>query len=171
MEGPERRRRVGVKVEHAPAEDSPVQPVRPSGYFHPGVLARLQAHQARGDAIVLVSGSVPALLDVLADELGADHVLATKMRVDSGAFTGEIDEPMIGDRKTDAVRELAADCRLDLACSSAYGDHASDVPFLELTGIPVICGTPGTVEWAVAEDRGWSRVLLDGRAPGSPVDR
>lgn len=133
---------------------------RPAGYFHAAVLAKLHMHQVRGDATVLVSGSVPALLVALADELGADHVLATNMLVDRGTFTGEIDGPMIGDRKTDAVRELAADRGLDLAGSSAYGDHTSDVPFLELTGVPVICSTPGTPEWELAANRGWGRVLL-----------
>ncbi|OII18423.1 HAD family hydrolase [Curtobacterium sp. MCBA15_013] len=135
---------------------------RPASYFHAAVLAKLHMHRVRGDAIVLVSGSVPALLVALADELGADHVLATNMLVDCGVFTGAIDGPMIEDRKTDAVHKLAADCGLDLAGSSAYGDHTSDVPFLELTGDPVICSTPGTAEWKVAENRGWDRVLLDG---------
>jgi phosphoserine phosphatase len=64
---------------------------------------------------------------------------------------------MIGIRKTAAIRQLAAEERVDLTVSSAYGDHLSDVPFLELGGDPVVCGAPGSSEWLLTERRGRGR--------------
>lgn len=133
----------------------------PPDYFHRSSITKLREHRREGDAIVLVSGSLPALLAELAHVIGADHVLATTMASEQGVFSGEIDEPMIGERKTEAVRQLAAGSRWDLAEAFAYGDHASDVPFLELVGNPVICGTVGTPEWTIATQRGWDRLPLD----------
>lgn len=133
---------------------------RAAGYFHLPTLEQLHRHRERGDLVVFVSGSVPLLLDDLADELGAGHVLATSMSVADGVFTGEVDVPMIGSRKTDAIRRLAAEAQVDLTASAAYGDHLSDVPFLELVGEPVICGAPGSSEWLLAERRGWGTVNL-----------
>ncbi|WIE83471.1 HAD-IB family hydrolase [Curtobacterium sp. MCPF17_021] len=135
---------------------------RAAGYFHLSTLEQLHRHRERGDLVVFVSGSVPLLLDDLAEELGAGHVLATSMVVSGSVFTGEVDVPMIGSRKTDAIRQLADEEHIDLTASAAYGDHLSDVPFLELVGEPVICGVPRSTEWCLAQRRGWATLLLDG---------
>ena len=134
---------------------------RAAAYFHRSTLEQLHRHRERGDLVVFVSGSVPLLLDDLAEQLGAVHVLATSMSVAGGVFTGDVDVPMIGSRKTDAIQQLADEEHIDLTASAAYGDHLSDVPFLELVGEPVICGVPGSTEWCLAQRRGWATLLLD----------
>lgn len=134
---------------------------RAAAYFHRSTLEQLHRHRERGDLVVFVSGSVPLLLDDLAEQLGAVHVLATSMSVAGGVFTGDVDVPMIGSRKTDAIQQLADQEHIDLTASAAYGDHLSDVPFLELVGEPVVCGVPGSTEWCLAERRGWTTLLVD----------
>lgn len=125
--------------------------------FVPAALAALHGHAARGDLTVLVSGSVPACLDPVAREVGADVVLSSRPEVRDGVLTGALTVTMIGDTKADAVLTLAGTRSLDLASSSAYGDHVSDLPLLNLVGDPVAVGDdPGIT--AVADASGWRRL-------------
>ncbi|MFI1470011.1 HAD family hydrolase [Streptomyces wuyuanensis] len=116
------------------------------GLFNEPVLGRLRAHRASGDLVVLVSGSFPALLEPLLEHVGAHHMLCTEPEADplSRTYTGRLvqrpNQPMIGRAKADAVRLFAAVHRVDLAASTAYGDHVSDAPLLASTGSGVVVG-------------------------------
>lgn len=112
--------------------------------FNPAVLEAARAHRERGEALVLVSGSFPALLGPVAERVGAAHLLCTEPEVEAGVYTGFLVEspfqPMIGEAKAAAMRRLAADRGLDLAGSTAYGDHASDLPMLRAAGAATVVG-------------------------------
>jgi HAD superfamily hydrolase (TIGR01490 family) len=102
----------------------------------------LAAHRAAGAALVLVSGSFPALLDPIARDIGAARVLCTRPEERHGRLTGEIiGAPMIGTGKREAVHgELGSYPQIRPADCYAYGDHASDLPMLEAVGHPVVVG-------------------------------
>ncbi|MFD0206756.1 MULTISPECIES: HAD family hydrolase [Saccharothrix] len=122
--------------------------------FHRPVLDRLREHAAAGEAIVLVSGSFPPCLDPIAEHVGADVVLCSRPEVLDGHYTGSVATPMIGAAKAGAVRDCAETLGLDLAACSAYGDHVSDLPLLDLVGRPVVVGADPVLV-ARAADRGW----------------
>jgi HAD superfamily hydrolase (TIGR01490 family) len=127
--------------------------------FNPAVLKAARAHRAAGDHVVLVSGSFPALLAPIAERVDAAHVLCTEPAVEAGVYTGELvdgpSQPMIGEAKATAIRSLAADASLDLATSTAYGDHESDLPMLRTVGTAVVVGD----ELArTAREAGWRRL-------------
>ncbi|GAB1692431.1 HAD family hydrolase [Krasilnikovia sp. M28-CT-15] len=107
--------------------------------FHPPALEALRAHAARGQRIVLVSGSFPACLDPIARHVRADLVLCSRPASADGVYTGDV-TPMIGPAKATAVLTTAQRDGIDLTVSSAYGDHASDLPVLRLVGDPVVVG-------------------------------
>jgi HAD superfamily hydrolase (TIGR01490 family) len=111
-------------------------------FFLAGTRAALLEHRAAGAALVLVSGSFPAVLDPLARAIGARHVLCTRPEERAGRLTGAIvGEPMIGAGKGTAVRDLlAAYPMVDPADCFAYGDHISDLPMLAEVGHPVLVG-------------------------------
>lgn len=140
------------------------------GHFNEPALAALNDHRAAGDLIVLVSGSFPALLEPLADHLGAHHILCSEPETDPGTdtYTGRLarrpHQPMIGQAKADAVRLFAAVHRIDLAASTGYGDHASDAPLLHVTGRAVRIGCDPVLRQLGAR-HGW-RYL-----PGAPDPR
>ncbi|WP_330301287.1 HAD family hydrolase [Streptomyces sp. NBC_00503] len=102
----------------------------------------LRGHRAQGAAVVLVSGSFPALLDPIAADVGAAHVVCTVPQSRGGVLTGEIvGEPVIGEGKSVAVRELFGRYpQLDPAECFGYGDHISDLPMLAAVGHPVVVG-------------------------------
>jgi HAD superfamily hydrolase (TIGR01490 family) len=127
--------------------------------FNPAVLEAARAHRARGEALVLVSGSFPALLAPIAARIGAAHVLCTEPAVEAGVYTGSLvdgpSQPMIGEAKAEAMRCLASEQGLDLAESTAYGDHVSDLPMLRAAGSAVVVGDELA---AAAREAGWRRL-------------
>ncbi|GAA4785965.1 HAD-IB family hydrolase [Streptomyces ziwulingensis] len=139
------------------------------GFFVQPALAACRSHAAAGDLVVLVSGSFPACLDPVAEHLGADVLLCSRPEVRAGLLTGAIGTPMIGAAKADAVRRLAGRRGLDLERSHAYGDHISDVPYMELVGHPVVVGDDSELAGHAAR-HGWRR-LPGGRRPATLTDR
>ncbi|MFC9050901.1 MULTISPECIES: HAD family hydrolase [Streptomyces violaceoruber group] len=114
---------------------------RPDGYVRAG-LAALARHRRAGHTIVLISGSARPLLTPLAQDLGADRILCTEQFADAqGVLTGEVDRPMIGEAKAEAVTEVMAKRGVVPADCFAYGDHESDFGMLQAVGNPVVVGT------------------------------
>ncbi|WP_327673780.1 HAD family hydrolase [Kitasatospora sp. NBC_00458] len=118
-------------------------------------------HRDLGHAVVLVSGSLRPLLEAVAEDLGADGVCCAEQTVSAGGvLTGEVDRPMIGRAKADAVVALLRARGVRPADCFAYGDHESDLAMLRSVGRPVVVnGSPGLVAEAVRA--GWP--VLDGR--------
>lgn len=112
------------------------------GFFVEATHAALRRHRAEGAELVLVSGSFAAVLDPLAEECGAAHVLCTRPAVADGVLTGQVvGEPVIGEGKGRAVRALLArHPHIDPADCHAYGDHVSDLPMLLEVGYPTVVG-------------------------------
>lgn len=124
-------------------------------FFIPTAVERLRYHRSRGDVIAFVSGSACDILEPVALHLGADHILATRLKEVDGLYTGAIEPPvMIGDGKQISARQLALALGLDLADCFGYGDHLSDLPLLEIVGHPTAIGMDGDLA-ETARGRGW----------------
>jgi HAD superfamily hydrolase (TIGR01490 family) len=93
-------------------------------------------HHAAGRDVVVVSTSGAELVEPIAHLLGADAVIATRMAVRDGRYTGEIDFYAYRENKASAILELAAERGYDLEVSYAYSDSVTDVPMLETVGHP-----------------------------------
>jgi HAD superfamily hydrolase (TIGR01490 family) len=130
---------------------------REPGFVHAPVVAALIRHRQAGHRVVLVSGSMPACLDPLAETLEVRDVLCTRQLVDdTGRYTGAIAGSVIGEGKRNAARFLAARTGLSLPLSFGYADDASDIPLLSLLGHPVVVGEEaGLVDHAGRH--GWPR--------------
>jgi HAD superfamily hydrolase (TIGR01490 family) len=98
--------------------------------------ALIDEHHAAGRDVVIVSSSGEEVVRPIGGFLGADHVVATRMVVADGKYTGEIDFYAYHDNKAAAVRELAAREGYDLESSYAYSDSVTDLPMLEAVGHP-----------------------------------
>ncbi|MFD8756934.1 HAD family hydrolase [Kitasatospora sp. NPDC059577] len=119
-----------------------------AGFWIAPVRDALARHRAAGGAVVLVSGAFPAILDPIAERVGAAHLVCSRPEVRGGVLTGElVGEPVIGEEKRRAVRALfAAHPHVDPADCHGYGDHASDLPMLTEVGHPVVVGDPRLAE-------------------------
>jgi haloacid dehalogenase-like hydrolase len=86
--------------------------------------------------------------------LGADHVVATRMVVTDGRYSGEIEYYAYGETKAAAIREVAEQAGYDLTRSYAYSDSVTDLPMLEAVGHPFAVN-PDRQLRREAVQRGW----------------
>ena len=117
-------------------------------------VALLEEHRARGEDVVIVSSSGEEVVGPIGEMLGVDHVVATRMEVADGRYTGEIAFYAYGEGKATALRELAEERGYDLSACWAYSDSVTDLPMLEAVGHPVAVN-PDKALRRVAEERGW----------------
>jgi HAD superfamily hydrolase (TIGR01490 family) len=111
-------------------------------------------HRAAGREVVLVSSSGEEIVGPIGEMLGVDRVIATRMVVEDGHYTGDIDFYAYGDGKQVAIKELAAKRGWDLAECYAYSDSATDLPMLAAVGNPVAVNPDKALRRAAGE-RDW----------------
>jgi HAD superfamily hydrolase (TIGR01490 family) len=118
-------------------------------------VARLQQHLRRGDAVVLISGTLEPIARALAATLGVEHVRATVCRQRAGVYLESPPEvhPFAA-AKLALATELAAQLGVDLRQSSAYGDSRHDLALLEAVGNPVAVRPDGPL-LATARGNRW----------------
>jgi HAD superfamily hydrolase (TIGR01490 family) len=116
--------------------------------------ALIEEHHAAGRDVVIVSTSGVEVVEPIGELLGADKIIATRMVVEAGRFTGEIDYYAYGPAKAAAVVELAASEGYDLGSSFAYSDSSTDIPLLEAVGFPSVVN-PDRALRKEALSRGW----------------
>jgi len=96
----------------------------------------IEEHHLAGRDVVIVSTSGSEVVEPIGEMLGADRVVATRMVVEDGHYTGEIEYYAYGETKATAIRALAEEAGYDLEGSYAYSDSATDLPMLEAVGHP-----------------------------------
>jgi HAD superfamily hydrolase (TIGR01490 family) len=116
--------------------------------------ALIDEHHEAGRDVVIVSSSGAEVVEPIGELLGADHVIATRMVVADGRFTGDIDYYAYGPAKAAAIADLAARVGYDLTSSFAYSDSATDLPMLEEVGHPSAVN-PDRALRKEAVSRGW----------------
>jgi HAD superfamily hydrolase (TIGR01490 family) len=116
--------------------------------------ALIERHHAEGRDVVIISSSGEEVVAGIGRMVGADHVIATRMVIRDGRYTGEVEFYAYGAAKAEAMRRLAAEAGYDLATSYAYSDSGTDVPMLEAVGHPSAVN-PDRALRRVAETNGW----------------
>ena len=98
----------------------------------------LQKHKREGKKIVLLTGSLEFLIAPLADSLGVDSMLTSRLRLNKGIVSGEIEglHPF-GEKKRVLLEEYARRNGVDLLESYGYANSYQDIVFLEGVGNPV----------------------------------
>ena len=119
--------------------------------------ALIAQHRAAGRDVVIVSTSGVEVVEPIGVMLGADRVLATRMVVADGRYTGEIAFYAYGENKAAAIRDLAAEQGYDLAQCYAYSDSFTDLPMLAEVGHPTAVN-PDRALRKEASARGWDVV-------------
>ncbi len=110
----------------------------------------IEEHRAAGREIVIVSSSGAEVVEPIGVLLGADRVVATRMVIADGRYTGDIDFYAYGENKAAAMRRLADEGGYDLDDCYAYSDSITDLPMLSAVGHPT----------AVNPDRGLRKAAL-----------
>jgi HAD superfamily hydrolase (TIGR01490 family) len=119
--------------------------------------ARAEVERRRRDGwtCAILSASTPYVTRPLADDLGIDHVICTKLEVREGRFTGDYERPLCyGAGKVEAAGAWARTHGVDLAASAFFTDSVSDLPMLEHVGEPRVINPDPRLRLA-AYRRGW----------------
>jgi len=98
--------------------------------------ALLSEHRGAGQDVVIVSTSGEEVVAPIGALLGAHSVIATRMRIADGRYTGEMECYAYGEEKAVQVRRLAAERGYSLPDCYAYSDSVTDLPLLEAVGHP-----------------------------------
>ncbi|EXU65841.1 inhibition of morphological differentiation protein [Streptomyces sp. PRh5] len=134
----------------------------------------IEEHHTAGRDVVIVSTSGAEVVEPIGALLGADRVVATRMVVEDGVFTGEVEYYAYGPTKAEAIAELAESEGYDLSRCYAYSDSVTDLPMLEAVGHPHTVN-PDRALRREAAARGWPvlsfnrPVRLKQRRPSLPM--
>jgi len=131
--------------------------------------ALLSDHRSAGQDVIIVSTSGQEVVTPIAALLGVETVIATRMRIANGHYTGEMECYAYGEEKAVQVRRLAAERGYSLPDSYAYSDSVTDLPLLESVGHPRAVN-PDRALRRIATVRGWPVLSFGGvreRPPGA----
>ena len=133
-------------------------------YVYAEAAALLAAHRAAGDDVIIVTTSGQEVAGPIGVVLGAAAVIATRMTVADGCYTGGIDFYAYGEAKACRVRDLAGARGYRLADCFAYTDSITDLPLLEAVGHPRAVN-PDRALRRVARRRDWPVLEFRTRSP------
>jgi HAD superfamily hydrolase (TIGR01490 family) len=123
--------------------------------LYPEAERLVREHQAAGHVVAIVSGATKFVVRPLAERLGIEHMLVTRLEVVGGLFTGRVAEPIcFEDGKLYWVQQLIEDEGIDLAKSWFYTDSITDRPLMDLVGHPVATN-PDPMLYREATRRNW----------------
>ncbi|HEX2903405.1 MAG TPA: HAD-IB family hydrolase [Jatrophihabitans sp.] len=121
-------------------------------------------HKQQGRDVVIISSSGDEVVRPIGEMVGADDVIATRMVVAEGKYTGEIEFYAYGPNKAAGLRSLAEERGYDLSECYAYSDSVTDLPMLEAVGHPYAVN-PDRALRKIAIDRGWPTLSFTNAVP------
>jgi HAD superfamily hydrolase (TIGR01490 family) len=134
----------------------------------------MDEHHALGRDVVVVSASGAEVVEPIGEMLGADHVIASRLEIRDGKYTGEIDYYAYAEEKARAIEAMASERGYDLEQCFAYSDSVTDAPMLEVVGHPHAVN-PDKELRKLAASKGWPvlqftrPVTLRSRIPVKPT--
>jgi HAD superfamily hydrolase (TIGR01490 family) len=112
-------------------------------------------HERSGHVVAIVSGATKFVVRPLAQRLGIEHLLYTRLEVEDGLFTGRVIEPICFEEgKIYWLQQFIDEQGIDLAKSWFYTDSITDLPLLDLVGHPVATN-PDPLLYRTAVRRRW----------------
>jgi len=127
-------------------------------------------HAKAGQDVIIVSTSGQEVVGPIGDLLGASEVIATRMEVADGRYTGQMEFWAYGEAKASRVRELAARRGYRLRDCYAYSDSVTDLPMLEVVGHPRVVN-PDRALRKIAVQRHWPVLAFGTRSDADGSDR
>ncbi len=131
--------------------------------IYPESRALVEAHQAKGHTLAVISSATPYQVEPAAQGLDIEHILCTYLEVENGEFTGGVVRPTcFGEGKVRAAEELAATTGADLDQSFFYSDSTDDIELLDRVGRPQPLNPSRKLKQA-AEKRHWKTASFSSR--------
>jgi HAD superfamily hydrolase (TIGR01490 family) len=123
----------------------------------------MRSHREAGRDVFIVSTAGQEMVGPIGVLLGASGIIASRMQLADGCYSGELEFYAYGAAKATRMRELATERDYDLADCFAYSDSATDLPMLEAVGHPHAVN-PDRELRRVARERGWPVLAFTDRS-------
>jgi HAD superfamily hydrolase (TIGR01490 family) len=138
-------------------------------HVYSGARALVDGHLSDGHDVLIASTSGHEIVAPIGAMLGACAVVATRLEVAEGRYTGTVEFYAYGQAKADRVREVAAQRGYRLPDCYAYSDSVTDLPLLELVGHPHVVN-PDRALRKIARTRGWPVLSFNQTAVETRLD-
>ena len=123
-------------------------------HISPRAVEQIQAHQAQGHCVVVISASTQFAVQPVAEALRLDY-LCSLLETDGDRITGNIVEPICyGEGKVYWARQYADRHQARLCESYFYTDSFTDKPLLDLVAHPIAVNPDPRLK-RLARQRGW----------------
>ncbi len=123
--------------------------------IYPEAEALVREHREKDHVVAIVSGATRFVVRPIAQRLGIDHMLFTRLEVEDGLFTGRVIEPICFEEgKIYWLQQFVEEQGIDLARSYFYTDSITDLSLLEIVGHPVVVN-PDPLLYRTAVRRVW----------------
>ena len=123
--------------------------------IYPEAEVLIREHRQQGHVVAIVSGATKFVVEPLAERLGVDNLIYTRLEVENGLFTGRVIDPICFEEgKIYWLQQFIEEEGIDLAKSWFYTDSVTDLPLLELVGHPVVTN-PDPLLYRTAIKRHW----------------
>ena len=99
----------------------------------------IKEHQRGGDCIVFISTVISPIAEVLAHFFHVNHVIATKLEINAGLYTGKICGKVLdGGNKLKFAKFFLESMKKEFVVRKTffYSDHYSDIPLLNFVNEP-----------------------------------
>lgn len=120
----------------------------------PAAVAQIQAHKDVGDLVVMLTGASQFAAYPIANLVGIEEVLCSRLEVVDGIFTGRLETMCFGEHKVPLAEGLSAQHGFELASSIFYTDSYNDLPMLNRVGEGVAVNADARL-LRQARKRGW----------------
>jgi len=129
--------------------------------IYPEAARLVEEHLAKAHVVAIVSGATAFVVRPIANRLGIEHILYTRLEVENGLFTGRVIEPICFEEgKIYWLQQFIDEQGIDLAKSYFYTDSITDLPLLDLVGHPVATN-PDPLLYRTAVKRRWPVRFFD----------
>lgn len=99
---------------------------------------QIAEHKQQGDTVVIITATNAFVTTPIAQDFGADHLIATEPEIQDGRFTGKVaGTPCFQAGKITRLQQWLQQTALSMADSVFYSDSFNDLPLLEVVDKPI----------------------------------
>jgi HAD superfamily hydrolase (TIGR01490 family) len=126
----------------------------------PQALELIRDLRMRGRKVLLATSSIDIIIRPVAEYLGVDDIIATRLEFINGICTGRfLSAPLFGEEKKRRVVEYVESLDIALDNCAFYSDSFHDLPLLEAVGRPVAVNPDKRLR-KIARRRNWDILRL-----------
>ncbi len=124
-------------------------------YLYPQAKQEIKKLTKSDIPIILITGTNEVIAAPIAKAMGFTNLLATKLEIENGKYTGNIDGAfLIKENKLQLASEFCFKKGTTLGSTAFYADSINDLELLEKVFLPITVN-PGDILLKIAQARNW----------------